>query len=267
MSDLQTLRKQIRRLSEPAESSIGQARVLANDNCTDIAAAMRQAIEDTQLPRVLCFENERNGLLSLHVRSGRMVTILDATVGNDFDKGAIHCELSERNEGQIEQVGRLVAALLHGARRLLVTSSLDVPDMSQAVLGIAAADVFQDRANQNEGSSAEYDRPKISVILDRLKTDDVSWLWFRGKDVRGSDGDPSLISRLQVLALKELDDRASLPQVDPSSKIDDDCLVLFAGGDGTETILSASLGEDLLFISFPSCGLTDVLKVWRDILH
>jgi hypothetical protein len=265
MTDLARLQASLARLSAPPERVVGQERWLVGAGPKDLALAMRQETEETQLPRTLCFRNDRDERLVLQVRAGKIAKLVSAPQYSDYDVDSAQLNLDEAGTAQTDIMRKVIRDFVRDVAAISVMSDLRAPDISPALIGICPRDCFPS-ASAFDQEVASGSPPALEDALARVLGLVTAWIRVQGGMLCNSQGDPACILRLEELARAELEGRAAAADSEPSTATEDICVIISAAGIGAEAILSASLGDSLVFMSFPASKVCEIAGLWCELV-
>lgn len=256
MTELDRLRSRLARLTDiPVVGAEGR-RVLTGPDGPVSALAMQREIEETQLPRVLAFLNERGEALGLHVKAGRVLAVVDLP-GQAEQCSLRGKHLSESDPADTSGVASCLARFLRHTQSVRVHSSLRPPPIDPAAMGLNTAACFAVVASlwQDEQPSGLCD------LASRLASLDAAWIRIDGSEIVEHHGDGPRIARL--LDFAELEMSAGLfASSDDEPDLADRCVLYCAEGDRSDAVLAGQLNGQTVFVAFRAAEMPSVLAIW-----
>lgn len=260
MTDLERLLARLARLADAPEPVRGGARVLAVEGRPDPLAAMQREVEETQMPRSLRFCNDRDDLLVLHVKAGRIAVVADAPQCLGPERDIVGVDLSGADASHKDRLSKVLGGFLEGAAGLTVRSGLRAPDISPAVTGVCPGECFLPSGAAEQGTAPAVAPGDLGGFLSACADVATAWVWVQGAEICDHDGAPERVQRLSALAQNELAERAALSPAPDDAR----CVIISGAGPQADAILSGSFGAGLVFVSFPASEVAEVLRLWRD---
>lgn len=265
MTELARLQAILARLSAPPERVVGQERWLVGAGPKELALAMRQETEETQLPRTLCFRNDRDERLVLQVKAGKIAKLVSAPQCGDSDVELVELNLDQAGTAQKHIMRKVIRDFVWEVAAISVMSDLRPPDVSPALIGICPRDCFPP-ASAFDQEFASDSPPGLEDALARVVELGTAWIWVQGGVLRDSQGDPACVLGLEGLARAELEERAAAAVGELSTAKEDICVIISAAGIEAEAVLSASLGDSLVFMSFAASKVCDIVDLWCELV-
>lgn len=243
MSSAAALRRRIRALAELDCIVIDGSRQLCRD-AGSANAAFATEIMETHLGRSLEFRND-SGMIRFAVRSGRVLSVLDATRGNDDCVECLNVAIWPSNEATIAQAAVLCRRFLSGAGGLYVKSTPLPIELEDTCPGIPPNLLIPARAGD--------EMPRW--LKELLELTDKHVVVIAGDTTSDTGNDP-ITQKLRGLAEIELHDPTF------AAPIEDRCTMIVLTDAPGSLLFCATRGAVLVFATALNASANQLLACW-----
>ena len=262
MFDVAVLRSRMRSLSGPQQPILHAGRVLDIENPY---ASLIAEIEETQLPRILVFTNDRAESISCFVRAGRLLSVEHLNASNIRSLPEETCAPNADQISDPDEIQSFLRRFLSNVSQLIVYSlrsefggALDHEDGCQ----LSLSEVL--------GTQIDKESSLTSALLlfsQRCSSLVDACVVLHGEEFHTVQGDPDLVDPLRALAKAEAS-AITVPKdigADPVGV--PECAIYSGHPSGGRSVFCAKQSHILLLASCRYDQVGALVELWQDCLR
>ncbi|MDA8747212.1 hypothetical protein N9M66_03270 [Litoreibacter sp.] len=256
MTDISTLHRRIAALASDPNAVNQQMRELQFDPSQDALDAMICEISETRFQRLLTFKNDRQELLTLHVLSGRILKLLGSMSGDLTDHGAL--DLIDADQNQKTAFSLVLETFLKDTSSLSVRTAFSDSVANGASIGIVLDRLLFEAGDEGARADSLVNARHVDSFAAQILPLTTAFVRIDGDRISEAKGQEPYLASLLSLAEEEISSHAA------DHKWTDQAHFVLMGSepDRGKAALCAALADCMLFVTFATKDIDDVLETW-----
>lgn len=270
MDELAKLHERLHKIGTDAETVTRYGRVLEIAKGANGLSILREEVEETRFERVVLFRNDRHEELGVHVIAGRVMRLtalhlLDPKV-EQID--LINEDVTADAHHHIVTLAAAITTFCQGVNILYVKAEPPPKTLRHAAIGARLDMILAPGASSVPNAPAAQVCPPLGPVrladfMARTEEIAIASLHIADRDIASATGLEDALQPLLELAETELQFRAKEAKAGRAPNAEEHCIILTTHLENGQTVLCATLGVDLVFLTCPAGDLIEILGHWQ----
>lgn len=264
MDELAKLHERLHKIGTDAETVTRYGRVLEIAKGATGLSTLREEVEETRFERVLLLRNDRHEELGLHVIAGRVMrlTALHLLEPDVEQIDLINEDITTDAPQKIAALGAAISKFCEGVNILYAKAAPPEQTLRHAAIG-ARLDMVLEPQTPVAAPMQDLGPVRLSEFAARTADIAIASLHIAKHEIANATGLEDALQALLELAESELQFRAKEAKAGRAPNAEEHCIILTTRLETGRTILCATAGSDLVFLTFPAANLIEILGHWQ----